>query len=206
MFDRVVPLLLRGEFVCDVQYPDEYRYLTSDQARVDVNAFLERLGRRLATTRTGAAFYCAYVSLGDDERKAIRQEFTEIKQLLQPFVHFLVLVMKATRSDEVLAPGAIIEVNQLRATIDDNPSLQSDLQVLAALTKGRPGDGSHRGHLDRILRQLKDEGYLALVNPEREIYRITGKSEYLTTVVDYLVEHEVSVDQEEEESSPGTLV
>lgn len=57
-----------------------------------------------------------------------------------------------------------------------------------------------RGTLDRLLKRLRDDGYLVHANPEREIYAVTGKIEYLQEVVDFLMEYQSIPDEIEEES------
>lgn len=51
MFEQTLTLLLAGEFVCAVRYPDACRFLEDEAQRRDAEAFLARLGRRLASTR-----------------------------------------------------------------------------------------------------------------------------------------------------------
>ena len=110
--------------------------------------------------------------------------------------------MQAQRQDQFLAPGSVIEANRLMAAIDENPNLRVELQAIAALGKGAGGDGTLRGTLERLLKRLRDDGYLVLANPEREIYEVTGKIEYLQEVVDFLMAHE-SVKEELDEEDDG---
>jgi len=112
--------------------------------------------------------------------------------------------MQALRKDQFLAPGSIIEANRLMAAIDQNPNLRSELQALAGLGKGPTGDGTLRGTLERLLKKLRDEGYLVLANPEREIYEVTGKIEYLQEVVDFLMAHQSIPDELEEDTEGDT--
>jgi hypothetical protein len=210
MFEQVVTLLLSGEFICNVRYPDAWRFLADESRRKDVDAFLGRLGRRLAGTRHGGAWFAAYRQIGADERRAMRETFADIKHNLRLLVGFFVHVMQAQRQDQFLAPGSLIEANPLMATIDDNPNLRGELQTLAGLGKGPVGDGTLRGTLDRLLKKLRDDGYLTLANPEREIYQVTGKIEYLQEVVDFLMAHQSIPDELEEEADTevqqGTLL
>ena len=55
------------------------------------------------------------------------------------------------------------------------------------------------------MKKLRDEGYLVLANPEREIY-ITGKVEYLQEVVDFLMVHESVQEDVEETPETGSLL
>jgi hypothetical protein len=200
MFEQTVTLLLAGEFICDVRYPEAWRFLTEEVQRNDVDAFLGRLGRRLARTSQGGAWFAAYKEIGSEERRAMREVFADIKHNLRLLVGFFVHVMQALRQDQFLAPGSLIEANRLMAAIDENPSLRGELQTLASLGKGAMGDGTLRGTLERLLKKLRDDGYLVLANPEREIYEVTGKIEYLQEVVDFLMAHEAIPDEVEEET------
>jgi hypothetical protein len=210
MFEQTATLLLSGEFICNVRYPDAWRFLEDESQRKDVDAFLARLGRRLASTRQGGAWFAAYQQIGADERRAMREVFADIKHSLRLLVGFFVHVMQALRQDQFLAPGSIIEANRLMAAIDENPNLRAELQTLAGLGKGPTGDGTLRGTLERLLKKLRDDGYLTLANPEREIYEVTGKIEYLQEVVDFLMAHQSLRDEVEEEADTevqqGTLL
>ena len=200
MFEQVVTLLLSGEFICNVRYPDAWRFLEDEARRKDVDAFLGRLGRRLASTRQGGAWFAAYRQIGTTERRAMRETFADIKHNLRFLVGFFVHVMQALRQDHALAPGSIIEANRLMAAIDENPNLRGELQALAGLGKGPVSDGTLRGNLERLLKKLRDDGYLVLANPEREIYEVTGKIEYLQEVVDFLMAHQSIPDEVEEDA------
>ncbi|NCA90727.1 MAG: hypothetical protein EOM92_18070 [Gammaproteobacteria bacterium] len=204
MFEQTLTLLLAGEFICNVRYQDAWRFLEDEESRNEVDAFLGKLGRRLARTRHGGAWFAAYQKIGPTERKAMREGFAEIKHNLRLLVGFFVHLMQTMRQDQFLAPGSLIEANRLMGAIDQNPNLRSELQALAGLGRGPTGDGTHRGTLDRLLKKLRDEGYLELANPEREIYAVTGKIEYLQEVVDFLMAHQSIPDEIEEESDADT--
>lgn len=204
MFEQTLTLLLAGEFICNVRYQDAWRFLEDEGQRNEVDAFLGKLGRRLARTRQGGAWFAAYQKIGPTERKAMREGFAEIKHNLRLLVGFFVHLMQTMRQDQFLAPGSLIEANRLMGAIDQNPNLRSELQALAGLGRGPTGDGTHRGTLDRLLKKLRDEGYLVLANPEREIYAVTGKIEYLQEVVDFLMAHQSIPDELEEESDADT--
>lgn len=203
MFETTVTLLLSGEFICSIRYPDAWRFLEDEAQRRDAEQFLARLGRRLARTRQGGAWFAAYQGIGSDERRAIREGFADIKHNLRLLVGFFVHVMQALRQEQFLAPGSIIESSRLMAAIDENPNLRVELQGLAGLGKGPGGDGTLRGTLERLLKRLRDDGYLVLANPEREIYEVTGKIEYLQEVVDFLMAHQSIPDEIEEEADAG---
>lgn len=205
MFEQTMTLLLSGQFICAVSQPDAYRFLQDEANRKEVEAFLARLGRRLVATRHGSAWYVAFTRLEPEQRKGIREEYAEIKHNLRLVVGFFVHVMQALGREEFLAPGSIIETHRLSAAIDENASLRNELQTLANLGKANI-EGNLRIGLERLLKKMRDEGYLVLANPEREIYAVTGKVEYLQEVVDFLMVHESVQEDVEEPPETGSLL
>lgn len=199
--EQTLTLLLRGEWICLIRYPDAYRFLADESKRRDTESFLARLGRRLSCTRQGGAWFAAYIQIGPEERRAIREHFAVLKHDLRPLVDFFNLVMRAQRQDEFLAPGTVIESHALMAAIDGNLSLTTELKALAGYGKGTIGEGT-RSILDRLLRKLLDDGYLTLSNPERHIYKVTGKIEYFQAAIDFLMEHECVPEEIEEDANP----
>lgn len=205
MFEQAMTLLLSGQFICAVSQPDAYRFLQEEANRKEVEAFLNRLGRRLVSTKHGGAWYVAFTRLDPEQRKGIREEYAEVKHNLRLVVGFFVHVMQALGREEFLAPGSVIETHRLIAAIDENPSLRNELQTLVNLGKAS-SDGTLRSALERLLKKMRDEGYLVLANPEREIYAVTGKVEYLQEVVDFLMVHESVQEDVEEPPETGSLL
>lgn len=197
MFERVVQSLLSGEFVCPVSDHEGFTFLSDSRSHQSVNVYLGKIGLHLATTRHGGAFFAAHNAIGGPERKAAREVFTDIKQTLRPLVSFLDLVMRAMQSDDLLAVGTPLELNKLMAAIDANPSFRNDLQTLASQLKVQ-ADGTDRTRLEKVLRSFRDKGYLWLSNPEREIYQVTGKIEFIQEAIEFLMEHDAIRDDSDD--------
>ena len=202
MFDQAMPLLLSGEFICDVRYPDAYRFLTIESNQKDINAYLARIGRTLVITEQSGAWYAAYERIGPDEKRAIKDEFARIKLKIRFLVDFFVKAMRASGLEVFYSRGDKIEAHALMAAIDGNPGLRAEFQAMGNVGRGGGADGKLRGTLDRQLRLLVDDGYLICVNSEREIYQVTGKIEYLTEIVQFLMTAESIGDDIEEEEAP----
>jgi hypothetical protein len=204
MFERTLTLLLEGEFVCDVRYPESARFLADSAHRQAAEDYLGKLGRRLACTSGGEAWFAAYREIGTEERQKVRTSFNGIKQQLRPLVGFCVTVMQALNQNQALAPGDLIDVNRLMGVIAEHAGLRDEIQGLAGLGKGATGEGALREGLVRLLKKLRDDGYLILANPEREIYSVTGKIAYFYMVVDFLVDLDtISEEVESEEEADG---
>lgn len=187
MFEQTMSLLLSGEFICPIRYPDAYRYLSEEAHQKDVTAYLARIGRRLSVTGLGGGWYMSFDRIGQDQRRSVRDEFSRIKLDLRFLVDFFSKTMRASEREQVYSRGDKIEAHALMAAVDSNPGLRAEFQTLATLSRGSGSDGKLKSNLDRHLKTLRDEGYLVLVNPEREIYQVTGKIEYLYEVVQFLM-------------------
>lgn len=200
MFEPTLHLLLAGRFVCESSAPESYRYLQSDAAHEEVDAYLRRIGRRLARTAGGYAYYVAYLDVSQTERTEIRRLFSEIKHDLRPVVNFLQLVMQALRSEEAPTPGERIDYPSMLKAVTGNAQLADELRNFAALGKDyTAGDASVRSMLDKVFQQMVKGGYLLLLDREREVYAFTGKLDYLMEAIDFLMESE----QIAEEPAPG---
>ena len=130
--------------------------------------------------------------------KNLRKEtFSQIKHTLRPIVTFLELLMRVTQRDDILTAGALIEANQVMTAIDANPSLRNDLQSLTNQANADVQKTPIAAVWKKYSTYFREQGYLVLVNPEREIYRVTGKIEYIMEVMEFLMEHEAVSDVEE---------
>ena len=204
MFETVARRLLAGDFLCPYASPELHAWLLDEAARAEIDAWLARIGLRLALTRQGTAFYAAHASIGSEERHEAAEAFREVQQQLRPMVNFLVLAMRATQDDSVLMPGSLLEAAALHAAIDASPTLRQELQALAGSLRGLSGAATQRTLLDRLLKLFADQGYLVLANAQRELYRVSGKVEYLYEVVDFLIEHAaIRSDEDEAEADDG---
>jgi len=69
-------------------------------------------------------------------------------------------------------------------------------------------DTKQRKLLDNIFKLLVNDGYLKLANPERAIYQVTSKIEYLLDVIKFIHETDetLKVGDEQPESETGSLI
>jgi hypothetical protein len=210
MFRDVAEKLLSGGFLCEVTAPDSFRWLAEPEHQVEVGRFLERLGRRLASTGNRRAYFVAWQRIGQDERTEIKRTFVTLKHEVNPVTQFIVLSIDASHRDAVPTAGDVVDYPALLKSISDSPHLQEQLRVVAGL---RPefgvSDGTQKGILDRILKQLEKWGYLMLSSKENSTYRFTGKVDYLYEVVDFLMANESDlkdIAEKTEEPETGRLL
>jgi hypothetical protein len=74
--------------------------------------------------------------------------------------------------------------------IIESASLENQLKNLAPVIKGFNVRNSIRENFKRVMEQLREDGYVTLFNPQADVYKITGKIEYLYSVIEYISENE----------------
>ena len=164
--------------------------------RSDVDLYLRRIGRRLACTVGGHAYYMAYVRVGTDERSEVKRLFSEIKHELRPLVNFMKFTMQALRKDEAPSPGERIDFLGVLQAVTTQPQLADELRNFAALGRDfTASDSALRPMLDRVFGQIVKGGYLVLLDRDREVYAFTGKLDFLLEAIEFLMANEQLVDE-----------
>jgi hypothetical protein len=203
MFEDIVTRLIAGQFVCQVSDPEGYQYLCSSELvngrtrSNDIDLFLGRVGMKLSSTQSGAAYYVSYRDTEDKGRKAAKALFTEMKTNLRMLVDFFKLIMDATGNDFAVTPGQKVDLNKLTAIVSQNQSLIESLRKVSTQCRGVGGE-SDRSRMDKVAKKLKQDGYLAEMNKEQDIYLFTGKIEYFHDTLMFLMTHDEISEEDEE--------
>lgn len=208
MFERVIFQLLEGAFICRVLHPDTFDFLCNEENLRSVEDFFAKIGRRVAKTSKQSGFYLVFSAYGEQERTVIRSSYADIKNTLAPVVSFFNLVIRSTGQEDILMYGTAIEADTLIGKIDQDISLRNELQSLGTHFKAFSSDTTQRKLLDNIFKRLVSDGYLKLANPERTIYQVTSKIEYLLDVIKFIHETDetLKVGDEQPESETGSLI
>lgn len=208
MFERVIFQLLEGAFICRVLHPDTFDFLCNEENLRLVEDFFAKIGRRVAKTSKQSGFYLVFSAYGEQERAVIRSSYADIKNTLAPVVSFFNLVIRSTGQEDILMYGTAIEADTLIGKIDQDISLRNELQSLGTHFKAFSSDTTQRKSLDNIFKRLVNDGYLKLANPERAIYQVTSKIEYLLDVIKFIHETDetLKVGDEQPESETGSLI
>lgn len=208
MFERVIFQLLEGAFICRVSHPDTFDFLCDENNLRSVEDFLAKIGRRVAKTSKQSGFYLVFAAYGEQERSAIRSNYTEIKNNLIPVISFFNLVIRTTGQEDILLYGTAIEADTLIGKIDQDISLRNELQSLGSRFKASSSDTTQRKLLENIFKRLVNDGYLKLANPERAIYQVTSKIEYLLDVIKFIHETDetLKVGDEQPEGETSSLI
>lgn len=204
MFDRLLPHLLSGKFICSVTQPDAYRKLQDPAFAADVDDYLARINLKLATTDRGGAFYVDRMDLDAEARAAAGTLFKEVSKTFRPTLEFFRLVLRAGGKQDLLDVGTPLSVLQMLSAVSSSAALRPAFQDLV----NRIGAGTaatDAARMERVFEVMRNYGYLDVANPEKGIYLATGKFQYLEMIVAYVAEH-AQLRDEDPDAGQGDLL
>lgn len=187
---RVLELLLSGQFICQTLDEDAHRYLQSSANREIVNEQLGVLNRHLSSAAEGEVYFASYVHLADEERKVLSSQFQEISGHLMPLVEWLLLVQEAMATDIPLTQGTLLRLNELQTVIEDTPAFAEQIAKIARYALFGSKANEIDAQLKLIFKRLVELGYLVRPNIDKQIYKATGKIDYLFEVIKFIDETE----------------
>lgn len=195
LFEQVTLRMLAGGFVCESTAPEAFRWLSNDPVvRDDVNDYLSRIGRRLASTADGQAYYATWQKITEAERGEVKKVFQTIKQQLRPIMHFIELCMAIEKQDYRPEAGDRLDYAPMLRTVTENSHLREMLRDFSAMGKEFIGnDASANGMLTKVMHTMVSMGYLVLINREQEAYRFTGKLSYYYQCIEFFVDNEENI-------------
>ena len=191
MFDQILTKLLEGEFICEATAPSLFRALADEAFRADVDAFLERIKRRLTITPNRQAYYASWIRVGKEQRAEAKRVMVSVKHMIRPVIQFIELCMDSQKTDVVPSPGDRIDYPSILKSVTENPHLQEKLREFATLGKEfSANEASTNAMLGKVFQQLEKAGYIVFAYPEQEAWRYTGKLDYYYQVITFLMENE----------------
>ena len=205
---RVLSALLQGAFICQVADEEAWRYLKSRDNAAQLEPHLALLNRTLSTTAEGDVFFASFLTIGENERKVLTQQFQDTASNLVPLVEWLLLVQQANESDMPITMGSAIRLNELQTTIEDTPAYAEQLEKISRYRMFGSTSVNLDGQLKQVFKRLTEMGYLIKPNPDKQIYLGTGKIEHLYEMLRFIDETEALSLSEQAEAaiSQGSLI
>ena len=205
---RVLRALLQGAFICQVTDEEAWRYLKSRDNAAQLEPHLALLNRTLSTTAEGDVFFASFLTIGENERKVLTQQFQDTASNLVPLVEWLLLVQQANESDMPITMGSAIRLNELQTTIEDTPAYAEQLEKISRYRMFGSTSVNLDGQLKQVFKRLTEMGYLIKPNPDKQIYLGTGKIEHLYEMLRFIDETEALSLSEQAEAaiSQGSLI
>ncbi len=205
---RVLSALLQGAFICQVTDEEAWRFLKSRDNAAQLEPHLALLNRTLSTTAEGDVFFASFLTIGENERKVLTQQFQDTASNLVPLVEWLLLVQHANVSDMPITMGSAIRLNELQTTIEDTPAYAEQLEKISRYRMFGSTSVNLDGQLKQVFKRLTEMGYLIKPNPDKQIYLGTGKIEHLYEMLRFIDETEALSLSEQAEAaiSQGSLI
>lgn len=198
---QVLELLLSGVFICQTSNEEAWRYLKVEANAQGINEQLQLLNRCLSQAADEEVFYASYQNLGENERKVLGQQFSEIANNLLPLVEWLLLVQQANGSDIPVSQGSALRLTELQAVIEDTPAFAEQLLRISRMRLFNSQSKEIEAQLKQVFKRLTDLGYVMRPNPDKQIYIATGKIDYLYDVLKFIDETEALSLQEQAEQA-----
>ena len=205
---RVLSALLQGAFICQVTDEEAWRFLKSRDNAAQLEPHLALLNRTLSTTAEGDVFFASFLTIGENERKVLTQQFQDTASNLVPLVEWLLLVQQANESDMPITMGSAIRLNELQTTIEDTPAYAEQLEKISRYRMFGSTSVNLDGQLKQVFKRLTEMDYLIKPNPDKQIYLGTGKIEHLYEMLRFIDETEALSLSEQAEAaiSQGSLI
>jgi hypothetical protein len=197
MNPQTLELLLKGEYVCEYAHPDAWRSLENPADREAVDAWLRRLGMRLARVGDTGAFFMAPETVNEKVSAKLRAELREFRDTYGPALQMLDFIRQVNGEMALCAPGERIQLVNLESQVTNSTTLAAQLRDLVQNTvHGASTRFTDRENLRKLMDHLASDGYVILADRATETYQVTGKVEQLYAVLTFLDENKVIEDQE----------
>jgi hypothetical protein len=165
--------LFSGAVICEVSHPNLVRFLADTENHDKVVEVLGYFGKKLASSSQGHA---VYMTLQDGSPEALREIAMSSKEKQEEYARmgrFIAFMLEVNDVNGRLAMGDEIRTGALSKSVDDSIALRDSLKNLASIMKLRGSTDATR--VSDLLRKMKDNGYLKLVDSQRQHYLVTAK-------------------------------
>lgn len=186
----LIEVLLRGDFVCAISDPENFRRLQDEDTVAAVDEYLKPLNRRIGQSQDGQVFFLGYLHFDETARDAVKQQLGHTVQSLLPLLEWMQLVQETLGRDGALSAGDPIKLQEYVLKTEDNPSLRQRLQMLANDRFFNSQADSVDAQAKQVFKRLREHGYVRQPHSERQYYEVTGKIDYLIELVRFIRDEE----------------
>lgn len=187
MSPSLLQLLMAGEYLCPVRYPDEFNSLSNSAEEVEhVNRWLGEIDMRLARIGEDGAYFMTPAKYTDKVTSRIRAELREFRDVYGPAVRMLDYIRQAKAENALCSPGERIQLVELESLVNGSTTLSAQLRTLLDVIHNGNPRVSDRENLQRLMEHLSKDGYAILVDKGSDTYQVTGKVEQLYAALSFL--------------------
>ncbi|MFN3731977.1 condensin complex protein MksE [Comamonas testosteroni] len=177
--------LAEGQFICQVQFPEEFEALDAPDGRRQADEWLGAIGYRLARLHEEGAFFMAHAIVTNEMRMRFREELRMVRNRLEPAVGFMEALRQAQGRDPRVHAGDMVWESEISEAVRNSSLLEQRIMEMRDISGLRPTD-SVNDRVRRMLEHLRAEGYLVESNPTNRGYQLTGKVDYLYQLIAFI--------------------
>jgi hypothetical protein len=189
------------KFICPYTDEESYEFLETNEGQVQIDAAMAVFDRKLARVNENGAFYLTSTDTEHaKDRLLLKKEFLKVRDEIEPVVEFLVFISKVKSDAGVLVSGDIIRYAEILNLITSNELHLKHLNQLVQLSAFKTVKKSTTDKLIALFDGLERLNLLVVKNRSEMLYQITGKVDYIHTMMEFIAEYEViAVDEDEPE-------
>lgn len=205
LFTLIIEALLQGRVVCEYTEEEAYKELQNKHYFNEVNLYLNKIGRKLKVTQDKVGYFAGYINLDKSEyRTAVKSQFSETINNLEPMVRWLHIAISASRMDRPVSPGDVLKLTELLEAIENAPILCEELDTLSRTRLFSNSQSSEKGKLESIMKKLVDQRYMINTGRTGTKFIATGKWSRLYELMEFISSHE-QIDMEDDEQVEMTV-
>lgn len=189
------------KFICPYTDQECYEFLETNEGQIQIDAAMAVFDRKLTRVNENGAFYLTSTDPEHaTDRLLLKKEFLKVRDEIEPVVEFLVFISKVKSDAGLLVSGDVIRYSEILNLVTDNELHLKHLNQLVQLSAFKTVKKSTADKLIALFDGLERLSLLVVKNRSEMLYQITGKVDYIHTVMEFIAEYEViAVDEEESE-------
>jgi len=182
----VIEQLLSGAFICPVTNEAFYRQLQDEAVVEAINDYLRPLNRRVVFSADAGVAYLSWCHITPELRDELGRHIGEVYRSLMPLLEWMLLVQEVLGRDGIVTTGDLLKQAEFVLRCEDNPGLRERLHKVASDRFFNSSADDVTQQVRQIFRRLLEHGYVVQPSSERQVFRVTGKVNYLVELVRFL--------------------
>lgn len=193
----IIELLVTGKFICNQSYRDLYLEMDNESIQSQVRQALELMGRKLMRTERSQTYYAAYSEVNSANRENIRQNQMLMHEMIRPIVGFMTIINTFDSSDRAVQRGDEYRPSLIEEASHTNSDLTKTIEALSRHPKLKKSKKniSIRERINAITEFMLKNQIIATFNKDKGIYVVTGKIDYIYSVLEFIDQHELIVEK-----------
>ncbi len=205
----IIELLLTGKFICNHSYRDLYLELDDEIINSKVRQALDLLGRKLMRTDRSQTYYAAYKEVTPDNKESIRQNQVMMHEIIRPIVGFMTIINTFDSSDRAVQRGDEYRPSLIEEASHTNSDLTKTIETISRHPKLKKSKANVtiRERINAITDFMLKHQIITTFNKEKGIYIVTGKIDYVYSMLEFIDQRESIVEKAKERAleQQGTL-